>query len=461
MKNLTLIYLLLVSLICFGNTMPKDNIVVIPLKKEISSTTWNYTKKGMLLADSVQASAVIIHMNTYGGQVVFADSIRTAILNSKRPVHVFIDNNAASAGALISIACDSIYMREGGTIGAATVVNQNGEKAPDKYQSYMRATIRATAEAQGRDTIILGKDTGYVWLRDPNIAEAMVDQDIYIAGVIDTGKLLTFTVSEAIEYNFCDGKAENIEEVLAKLGMTDYEVINYEPSTYDNIKGFLMNPVFHGILIMLILGGIYFELQSPGIGFPLIISIIAAVLYFAPLYIDGLASNWEIAIFIVGILLVALEIFVIPGFGLAGIAGGLLTFMGLLLSMINNTNFNFEAVETDALLVALTTSSLACFGGAILVLWLTNKYWGQGSFTKLALGSTQDTEKGYIAVEVNKDLIGEDGTCISDLRPSGKIMINNKVYDAIAITGLISKGELVKVTRQETSQLYVIRIQQI
>lgn len=459
MKHLNALATILVLqffILCYAGTENKNNIVVIPIQKEIGSSTWNYTKNGLSLADSVDAKAIIIHMNTYGGQVVFADSIRTAILNSETPVHVFIDNNAASAGALISIACDSIYMREGATIGAATVVTQSGDKAIDKYQSYMRATIRATAEAQGKDTTIINGDTTISWRRNPQIAEAMVDQDIYIESVSDTGKLLTFTVNEALNNNYCEAKVGSIEEVIARLNIDNYEVIAYVPSTYDNIKGFLLNPVFHGILIMLILGGIYFELQSPGIGFPLLVSIIAAVLYFAPLYIDGLANYWEIALFIVGIILIALEVFVIPGFGIAGIAGATLAFLGLLLSMVNNVNFDFKGVETNALLVAIITTTLSIMVGTALMLWLTSKFWGEGRFTKLSLNANQPIKDGYIAVDINTDLIDKLGEAATDLRPSGKVLIDDKIYDGLAIIGLIEKGTKVVVKKQESGQLYVM-----
>lgn len=458
MKKFLVLLMLALCTMSFAPTAGQKKVVVIPIKKEINSTTWNYVKNGFLMADSLGADVIIIHMNTYGGQVIFADSIRTKILNSLIPVHVFIDNNAASAGALISIACDSIYMRNGATIGAATVVGQTGEAAPDKYQSYMRATIRATAEAQGKDSTIVNGDTIVTWRRDPKIAEAMVDQSLYVEGVSDTGKTLTFTVNEAIANGYCEGIASSIDEVISFLGISNYEITNYKPTTYDNIKGFLTNPIFHGMLIMLILGGIYFELQSPGIGFPLIIAIGASILYFAPLYIDGLAANWEIALFIVGIILIALEIFVIPGFGIAGILGALFAFVGILLSMINNINFDFSPVETEPLIIAITTTSLAFLLGTSLSLWLTNKFWGRGAFHRLSLESSQDLEDGYIAVDVNKGLIEKQGIAATDLRPSGKVNIDGNIYDAVAIVGLIDKGSSIKVTRQENAQLYVMKL---
>lgn len=188
----------------FASANDEDTTLIyrLPIFDEINSTTWVYTQRGFEEANDLKADAIIVHLNTYGGEVVFADSIRTKILNSTIPVHVFIDNNAASAGALISIACDKIFMRKGANIGAATVVNQTGEQMPDKYQSYMRSTIRATAEAHGKDTTVVKGDTITKWVRDPRIAEAMVDQRIIVPGLVDSTQVLTFTTLEAIKRGF-------------------------------------------------------------------------------------------------------------------------------------------------------------------------------------------------------------------------------------------------------------------
>jgi len=324
-----------------NDSLATDKILVYTyaIKDIIAAPTWRITQEAFEEAYDLEADVIILHLNTYGGEVSAADSIRTRLLNSRVPVHVFIDDNAASAGALIAIACDSIYMKPGGKIGAATVVNQTGEQVPDKYQSYMRATMRATAEAHGKDTIITGSDTTYVWHRDPAIAEAMVDPRLYVEGVSDTGQVLTFTTSEAIEHGFSEGSAESLEEVIGKLGIKEYELKSYTPSGLDKIIGFLINPMVSGVLIMIIIGGIYFELQSPGIGFALAASIIAALLYFAPLYLEGMAENWELIVFIVGVILVMVEIFAIPGFGVAGVAGIIAMITGLTLSLVDNVVF--------------------------------------------------------------------------------------------------------------------------
>ncbi|MCL1943396.1 MAG: nodulation protein NfeD [Candidatus Azobacteroides sp.] len=436
----------------------KPLIYQIDIKKEIGSTTWLYVQNGFKEARGLKADVVILHMNTYGGAVLYADSIRSTILNSSIPVLVFIDNNAASAGALIAIACDSIYMRKGANIGAATVVNESGEKMPDKYQSYMRATIRATAEAHGMDTIVLRNgDTLVKWRRDPRIAEAMVDERIVVPGIIDSTKILTFTADEAVKYGYCEGIADNVDEIITKyLHYPEYTLHEYKPTAFDEIKGFLLNPVFQAILIMLIIGGIYFELQSPGTGFPIVVAAVATVLYFTPLYIDGLAQYWEIIIFVVGLVLIALEIFVIPGFGVTGITGIICVTGGLTLALINNVDFDFSGVSAGE----AGTASLKVFSGLVLgtgvILYLSGKIGSKGIFRKLALETSQNVSEGYISVSLDPaKLIGREGIAKTVLRPAGKVMIDDEIYDAVSYPGFIESGTKVKVVRYETGQIYV------
>lgn len=461
MKRIWIAMFLLVSTIVLAEDTGNTIVYKLDIKQNITPATRRQVKQAFEAADSLNAKMLIIHMNTYGGTVVDADSIRTMILQSKIPVYAFIDNNAASAGALISIACDGIYMRPGSSIGAATVVNQTGEAMPDKYQSYMRSTMRATAEAHGKDTVITAEnDTVISWFRDPQIAEAMVDERIYIEGISDTGKVLTFTALEAIENGYCEGTAVNVQEVIEKLGVRDYELVEYEPTFIEKIIGLLVNPVVSGLLIMAIIGGIYFEMQSPGIGFPLGIAVLAAILYFAPLYLEGLAANWEIVIFILGIILIFIEIFAIPGFGIAGISGVILVFLGLVLSLIDNVNFDFDGVELRGFGVAITTVVLGIFGGFLLSLYLGKKVFTaeSGMFKDFALNTVQHVNEGYVSIEPSMlQLKGKEGSAQTVLRPGGKVTVDGEVYDAVAETGFIDRGESVVVTRVEATQVYVER----
>ena len=456
-KTLTVIFILILNSIRVFSQNEIPIVFKIDLQKEIGGTTWVYTQRGFEKAEQLNSDAVIIHMNTYGGEVLYADSIRTKIINSKIPVYAFIDNNAASAGALIAIACDKIYMREGSMIGAATVVDQSGEKAADKYQSYMRATMRATAEIHGKDTIVSGNDTIYRWKRDPLIAEAMVDERTVIPHVNDSGKVLTFSAREAVQNGYCDGIAESVAEVIEKyIGYSEYELFSYEPTVWDNIKGFFLSSMIQGILIMLIIGGIYFELQSPGVGFPLAAAGLAAVLYFVPLYIDGLAANWEILLFIVGIGLIILELFVIPGFGIAGISGIVLVVVGLVLSLLGNVNLNFEFVDANAIGRALLTVTGGMILGFAVVIYMSTKIGSKGMLQKVALNAVLNNDAGYIAVSMDeKKLIGKTGITKTVLRPSGKVEVDGKIYDAVSEQNFIEKGAKVRIERYETGQVYV------
>ncbi|WP_320113416.1 NfeD family protein [Draconibacterium orientale] len=459
LKNFWILLFVLAALGAFAQEANKKNVFLLNIKSEITPATRRQVSQAFAEADSVKADVFLIHMNTYGGTVVDADSIRTRILQSNIPVYVFIDNNAASAGALISIACDGIYMRPGGSIGAATVVNQTGAAMPDKYQSYMRSTMRATAEAHGKDTTITAAgDTIIDWFRDPKIAEAMVDKRIFIEGVSDTGQVLTFTPSEAMENGFCEGTAETIDEVLQQVGIADYELFEYEPTFIEKIIGFLVHPMVSGLLIMAIVGGIYFEMQSPGIGFPLGIAILAALLYFMPLYLEGLAEHWEIALFIVGLILIAVEIFVIPGFGVAGALGIVFVFVGLVLSLIDNVNFDFEGVQMEGVGKAIGTVVIGIFSGFVLALYLGKRMFTaeHGWFKNFALNTVQHVNDGFVSVNTTLfELKGKKGIAQTVLRPGGKINVEGEVYDAIAVTGFIDKDEKIVVSKVEATQLYV------
>ena len=444
----------IIASICTVVADSRPLVYEIDIQKEINNTTQIYLSKGLAEAKTLGADAVLIHLNTYGGQVDAADSMRTAILYSPIPVYVFIDNNAASAGALISIACEKIYMRKGANIGAATVVNQTGAAMPDKYQSYMRSMMRSTAEAHGQDTVIQRNDTLYKWKRDPLIAEAMVDERVSIPNLVDTGKVLTLTAQEAMKWGYCEGIAESPDEVITRyLGYPDYRLVSYTPSWLDDVKGFLLNPVFQSFLIILIIGGIYFEMQAPGMGFPSVVALVAAVLYFAPLYLDGLAANWEILVFVIGLMLIAVELFVLPGFGVAGIGGIVLVTGGLIMALLDNTNFDFRGVSAERWGEAVLTVLAGLVLGFVAMIWLSHKIGRRGIFRRVAL--VADLEEAVSSPDLSA-LVGQEGIAVTVLRPSGKVRIGTEWYDGVSEAGFIEKGSLVKVLRFENAQLYVV-----
>lgn len=434
-------------------------VYTFPINGDIMPAQQRLVSKCLTEAREQEADLVVIRMHTYGGLVNVADSIRTMILNYPTPIWVYIDNQAASAGALIALAADRIYMHPGGSIGAASVVDQNGQPMPDKFQSFMRATMRATAESHGQviERIENG-DTIRRWWRDPQTAEAMVGRTVADSTTVN---VLTFTASEAVKNHFSEGTASSLEETLAQGGVEAYTLTEYRPTTLDRLLAWLMNPVVQGIFVMMIVGGIYFELQSPGIGFALVVAILGAVLYFAPLYLEGVAQNWELILFIIGLVLLAVEIFVLPGFGIAGVAGIVAVILGLSFAAIDNDLLRHLPTGEitvgwilQPILVVIIATTAALIGGLLL-----SKRFLTGTTPlqrKVVLTAEMAPEQGYVShPQVASELIGKTAEVAAVLRPSGRVIIDGIYYDAIAEEGqFIPRGKQVIITRLEGGVVY-------
>ena len=421
----------------------KLNVLLVEIKQNIDPRINRYTKLMLEEVEKKDYDIIIIEMDTYGGALNDADDIRTRILDFDKPIYSWINKDAASAGALISIACDSIYMSSGASIGAATVVTADGNAAPDKYQSYMRSIMRSTAEAKNRD---------------PNIAEAMVDQDVKIDSLSQEGKVITFSTSEAIKNGFCEAEINSIDELMNHLNYDNYEINKFELSSTENIISFFLNPMISSVLILIILGGIYFELQTPGVGFPIMAAIIAGILYLTPYYLNGLAENWEILMFLVGIILIGIEIFVIPGFGFFGILGLLFTISSLVLIMVNNDFLDFTFVFPTELFNATGSVLLAVIGFIVLLFFGGVKLSESQYFKKISLHNIQDSDKGFTSKISNNDIIGKRGKSFTVLRPSGKVIIDNKIFDASTFGEYIDKNINIEVVENEGASIKVKQI---
>ncbi len=419
----------------------KKLVYTFELKQEIASAAWRTVNNCFKEAEELNADFIILHLNTFGGELQNADLIRNRILDSKIPVYVLIDGNAASAGALISIACNKIFMKPGSTIGAASVVNQTGEIMPDKYQSYMRGMMRDTAEKRGRD---------------PKIAEGMVSPNNYLSDIADTGRIITLTTDEAMKYKYCDGIASDINEVCTLAGITNFKIVKHESSVLDALISFLLNPIVNSILLLVIIAGIYYEFQQPGIGFPLFAALTAAVLYFAPLYLDGMAANWEILVFVAGIILLVVEIFILPGFGVAGILGISFIVGSLTLSLIANDFFNFSMAGADNLLYALLRISSIMIVAVTASIFVGNRFLKSRMSRRIVLTDTLEDAKSFNdSVVTLNSYIGETGIAMTDLRPAGSVEINSIRHDSISDGDFISRNDKVKVIEIRGNYLVV------
>jgi membrane-bound serine protease (ClpP class) len=424
-----------------SDTLVSPTIWVLSIEAEIDPRMSLYVAKGLQEAETQKATHLIIRMNTFGGALEDAEKIRNLLINTKLPVWVFINKNAASAGALISIACDKIYMTQGSNIGAATVVNGEGEPAPDKYQAYMRSLMRSTAE---------------VTHRNPFIAEGMVGRPL-VQDSSTIGHVISYTTAEALANQFCEAQVSSIEDILTLNHLQTTNIHTYTPSKVDEVVSFFMNPFLRSLLILLIIGGIYFEFQAPGIGFPLAVAVTGIVLYFIPSYLSGLSENWEIVLFFIGVLLLAAELFIIPGFGVAGVSGIVLMLASLVLVSVNNQVFDFTFVaEADLELLLLMTGVSSC---VVFVLFFTvgRKILQHSYFKKITLQQEQLSADGY-TVNTTEDLVGQHGKAFTDLRPSGKVLINGKLYDAYTAGEFIPEQSAVEVKEQRMGSVKVRKI---
>ncbi len=441
MKAFVLTLLSFIGLFSVLPAQEKPKVMVMEIKAEIDPPMLRYVRLALAHAEKIKADYVIVEMDTYGGVLTDAKEIVDLIMDFKKPIWVYINSDAASAGALISIACDSIYMSPGASIGAATVVEGTGGKAaPDKYQSYMRSIMRSTAEENGRD---------------PRIAEGMVDEKVELDSIKQAGKVITFTTSEALKYGYCEAKVESIEEILRRNKVVNYEIEYFKLSRPEKIIAFFLNPFISGLLILVIIGGIYFELQTPGVGFPLFAAIIALVLYLVPYYLNGLAEYWEILALFVGLTLIVLELFVIPGFGVAGVMGIVMTVGSLVLIMLNNDFFNFDFVPLGDIVVAMFATFGGLSGGALLLFFGSARLTQTKAFRRMVLTETQDKEQGYTSNFNEELMVGKMGTAFTVLRPSGKVLIAGKLYDAFSRGEYIEKEAVIEVIDIESSTLRV------
>jgi membrane-bound serine protease (ClpP class) len=406
--------------------LPQKKVYVAFIEDEIDLGLAPYIRRVVSEAEKENADAIVFKINTFGGRVDAATQIKDAILSTNILTIAFINNRAISAGSLIALSCNKIAMVEGSSIGATTVVDQAGKKQSEKYQSYMRSEMRATAERNGRR-----KD----------IAEGMVDERIVVEGLVDSTQLITLTSEEAYNYGIADTLVNDIDELLSAFNLKAANKIEINQNWAEAVVRFLNNPIITSILIMIGFFGLLAEIKSPGWGVPGTAGLIALTLFFGTSYILQLASVIEILMFIIGVALILLEIFVIPGFGIAGISGIILIFASLFFSLVGGDPFlDFELVSRA--IIQLSISLVL----ALVLIFVLAKYLPKTSiFNKFVLSVSEKSGGGFSYHSIAKNLIGAEGIALTTLRPAGTAKINGKRVDVVTESEYVEKGKKIKV----------------
>ena len=400
-----------------------------------------YIKRVISNAEDAQAAAVVLDINTPGGRLDAALEIKDALLDAEVPVIAYINREAFSAGALIAIAANTIYIAPGGVIGAATPVDATGEKASEKVVSAVRTDFKSVAELRGRDA---------------DIAEGMVDEEVAIEGLVEEGKLLTLTSTEALKWGYSEGEVADMEALLEAEGLAGATVINVDFSFSERMVRFITNPAVAGILISLGFLGLLAELTSPGFGVPGMAGLLLLALFFWGHMLAEL-TGWEgVALVVVGLVLIAIELLVIPGFGVAGLLGLAAFFSGLFIAMIGQ-----GAATSDffrATLVLLGATTLMIIGAWLILRFMPRRraFRGLSLQTSLARGSGLEDSSGGKQQqestghsEPHVSMVGARGIALTDLRPAGVVRIDNHRVDAVTEGGFIEEGTIIEVIADE------------
>ncbi|HNR30381.1 MAG TPA: hypothetical protein PKI11_05790, partial [Candidatus Hydrogenedentes bacterium] len=374
--------------------LPDEFIVLCPINDEIDDGVAVVVERAV--REAAGARAIVFLIDTPGGRVDSAIDITEHIMGARCRSVAFIHKmGAISAGALISFACDDIVMSPASNIGAALPFVPGMEpnvSLDEKSRSFVRAKFRALGEAKGHD---------------PLLGEAMVDPDVALYGYRDAdgrfviekdlragsqeeggeegpppglpaearlisprGNLLTLTAEEAIEFGLIEVKAKDEEEVLGHFGWAELRRVVITPTWAEALFGFLTSPLISSLLLMCGLGGLYFEVRTPGFGLPGIIGLTCLALFFGAQFIIGLADWMDVLLVLAGVVLLGVEIFVLPGFGIAGMAGIGCLFAGLYLSLtrVPVPQYTWDFVRLSEAVQTLATAAIA-LTAIMLISW--------------------------------------------------------------------------------------------
>jgi membrane-bound serine protease (ClpP class) len=393
-------------------------------------------------AQQAGAAAVLLDINTFGGRVDAAVAMRDVLLNSPVRTIAYVNQRAISAGALIALACNTVAMAQGGTIGAATPVvsGADGQMKPtdEKSVSYVRKEFRATAEVRKRP---------------PEFAEAMVDADVEIAGVVAKGKLLTLTTSEALTHKVADFTAPSIEAALAAAGIPNAELRRVEQTWAESFVRFLTNPAVSSLLMTIGLLGLIVEIRTPGFAVPGTVGLMSLGLFFWGHWIVRLAGWEELLLVFLGVLLLALEVFVIPGFTIAGIAGIVALVAGLGMTLVGaGATVSMFVVALGRVAISLLVAIAASF---VLLRFLPQLPFGR----RLVLNTGMDAEGGYVsAPESDKLWLGRTGTALSAMRPAGIAEIDGSRLDVVSEGAFVEAGAMIQVVRVDGNRIVIRRV---
>ena len=410
-------------------------VVRVPVTGTVEMGLAPFVSRSLDEARAAGAAAVVLDVDTPGGRIDAAWEIIDAVRDAGVPVHAYVNRRALSAGAMIALSAGYLYMRPGSTIGAATPVVGEGAKASEKMVSAMRSEFRALAEQRGFD---------------PRIAEAMVDESVEVEGVSEAGKLLTLTTEEAVRLGVASGVADDWEALLSAVGLEGAMTVEARPNWAERVVRFLTDPILAPLLLSLGFLGLLVELKTPTFGLAGGVGLLCLAAFFGARFLVNLAGLEELILLATGVTLVALEILVVPGFGVAGLLGGVALDTSVTLSMLGS----FPTVSEVISALGLVAVSILVIG--VLAFAIVRHLPHSRRMSGIFLRGATSRETGYLSAPDRRDLIGQLGVAVTDLRPAGTVRVAGERIDVVTEGPWIEEGTPVIVVRAE-SYRHVVR----
>lgn len=407
----------------------QQTVLRVPVAGDVEMGLAPYIERTLEEAAAAGVAAVVLEIETPGGRVDAAERIAAAISRAEVPVYAYVNMHAYSAGAMIALAAERVLMRVGSVMGAATPVDGSGTKASEKMVSAMRARMRALAEARGLD---------------PAVAEAMVDEELAIEGVVESGKLLTLTTGEAARLDYAQVVAD-WDGVLEAIGLEGAEVVDAEVNWAERIVRFFTNPVIAPFLLSLGFLGLLVEIRSSGFGLAGLAGLLSLGLFFGAHLLVGLAGAEDLILVGVGIVLIGVEVFVVPGFGVFGVLGILALLGGVFMAQIGNLPTQADFTRAGGVLSAAIILAVA-------VAWFfLQSMFGSWRLRRsgVVLPETTDRDEGYTSADIRTDMEGAVGVAITDLRPAGVGLFGEERMDVVSESEWIEEGTRIRVLSAE------------
>ncbi|WNB93481.1 nodulation protein NfeD [Bacillus sp. NEB1478] len=401
-------------------------VTFIPVEDEVERGLEAFLKRNIKEAEKNGTDHIVFEIYTPGGRVDAAIHIAKLMRETDIPITAYVVKNAFSAGAYIALNADQIVMKPSTTIGSAAVIDNQGNTAGKKAESAWKAEMLAAAELNNRD---------------PLYAEAMVSPNTEIPELhLKKGELLTLTASEAIQVGYAEKIADDREELLAYLGLEDAKIIDAKPTFADKIARFVTNPVVVPILLSLGSLGLVLELYTPGFGIAGSVGLLSLFLFFYGHTLAGLAGWESVLLFVIGLVLIFLEIF-LPG-GIIGIIGVVSVLTGLILA----------GGSLSGILMAISIAIIVTIIGSYFFI---RSFGYNGPLKRLVLFDSTSSEKGYLSHQERMDLIGKTGRTITPLRPSGTIKIDDELIDAVTEGSYIKNDVDIKIIKVSGGRVVV------